>query len=395
VRASAEPKDEPERVGISLETPTRVFISYRREDTGDTAAHLRFSLGRSLGADKIFRDMETIQPGQNFETAINEALRTTSVCLVLIGQSWLTVKDDKGRRRLDAPRDSVRVEVEAALRQGVEVIPLLVDGAKMPPRKELPESIGELALRNAYELPWTSAITRLITRIEQIERAREAREAAERAARERLDLTGGKQVEPGTWRSNSAVVSFNVITRAMEISLARQGHKVVLATKDLAESYRTLGKRTLDQGFLFPEIRHIVDFVGVKARKSGRRYIARSYSLKSFAEVPAQLEMGRPILVPILVQDWWFKRPVLKTGFVDVHAKDQFLGSVIGAVLGWDPATERVQLLSPWSTWGRGGMGVLTQEAAVKYLNSAEACSIEAVLMPKSPFSSGRSALPP
>ena len=210
VKSTPERQDEPQQVGISLETPTRVFISYRREDTGDTAAHLRYSLGRTLGADKIFRDMDSIQPGQNFETTINEALRGTSVCLVLIGQSWLTVKDDKGRRRLDAARDYVRVEVEAALRLKVEVIPLLVDGAKMPPRNQLPESIGELALRNAYELPWTAGITRLTTRIEQIERAREAREAAERAARERLDLTGGMEVGPGTWRSNSAGVSFNV-----------------------------------------------------------------------------------------------------------------------------------------------------------------------------------------
>ena len=78
-----KPEDELGPVGLSLETPTRVFISYRREDTGDTAAHLRHSLGRTLGPEKIFRDLDTIEPGQNFETVIKETLRSKSVCLVL------------------------------------------------------------------------------------------------------------------------------------------------------------------------------------------------------------------------------------------------------------------------------------------------------------------------
>jgi hypothetical protein len=385
-RSAAQRKDQPEQGGILLESPTRVFISYRREDTGETAAHLRHSLGASLGPEKIFRDMDTIQPGQNFETTINEALRTTSVCLVLIGPSWLSVKDDQGRRRLDAPGDFVRAEVEAALRLGVEVIPLLVDGAKMPGRNRLPESISQLSSINAYELPWISGITRLRTRIEQIERTREAREAAERAARERLDLTGGGQVRPGSWKSKSGAGSFNVITRAMEISLARQGHKVLLSREDLAKSYKTHAKRSLDHGYKFQEVRHIIDFVGVKARNSTRRYIARSYPVGSFAEVPAQLELGRPVLVRIVVQEWWFKKPVMKSGFVALHKDAPRLGSVTGAVLGWDPSKEMVHLLSPWSTWGRGGMGILTREAADKYLEFTDACSIEAVLKPASPF---------
>jgi hypothetical protein len=388
--AKGKPEDELGPVGLSLETPTRVFISYRREDTGDAAAHLRHSLGRTLGPEKIFRDMDTIQPGQNFETVIQQALRSTSVCLVLIGPSWLTLKDDKGRRRLDVPSDFVRIEVETALRLGVEVIPLLVDGAKTPPRNQLPESIRKLASINAYELPWISGITKLATRIEQIERGREAREAAERAARNRLDLTQGKQIGPGKWRSNSAVASFNVITRAMEISLARQGDKVVLATADLARAYQARTARSLDSGFFFPEIRHIIDFVGVKAKRSARRYIARSYPVRSFGEVPAQLELGRPILVRLEVQDWWFERPVLKTGLVDVHTVEHRRGGVTGAVLGWDPSKEIVHLLSPWPTWGRGGMGILTQAAAGRYLQFDDACSIEAALMPESPFTASK-----
>ena len=67
-------------MGLSLETPTRVFISYRREDTADAVAHLHHSLEQQLGKGKIFRDVDTIQPGQNFENIIQEAIRSTSVC---------------------------------------------------------------------------------------------------------------------------------------------------------------------------------------------------------------------------------------------------------------------------------------------------------------------------
>ena len=207
-------------IGLSLETPTRVFISYRRQDTAAAVAHLHHSLGQLLGEDKIFRDVHTIQPGQDFETVIQEAIRTTSVCLAVIGPSWLTVKGKSGQRRLDERNDYVRREIELALRGGVEVIPVLVDGAKSPGRNKLPESIRKLAVHQAYELPWASGISKLGGRIQQIERQRQDREATERAERERLDLTADKRVSPANWESKSAVASINVVVRAMEISLA-------------------------------------------------------------------------------------------------------------------------------------------------------------------------------
>jgi len=374
--------------GLSVATPTRVFISYRRTDTDATAAHLHHSLGQQIGPDKVFRDADTIEPGQDFEKVIEEALRSTSVCIVLIGPSWLDARNPRGKRRLEAPKDYVRTEIESALRAGVEVIPILVDGATMPSRTKLPKSIAKLWVRNAYTLPWSAAIDKLAARINQIERQREAREAAERAERARLDLTEGEAVTPGSWRSQSAIVSFNVVVRAMEMSLARQGNKVWLSAADFAKSYKTFTKRSLEQGFFVPEILHIIDFVGVKAKKSSHRYVARSYPLRGFAEVPAQLALGRPVLVPVQVQDSWLKAPIMKTGFVDFRPGDKFRGAVLGAILGWDPAQQVVKLLSPWSTWGNRGMGILTKRAADAYLQLNGMHSIEAVLMPPSPFAS-------
>jgi hypothetical protein len=301
----------------------------------------------------------------------------------------LTATNSDGHRRLTAQHDYVRTEIESALSAGVEIIPVLADGATMPTRKDLPESIGDLSVRNAFTLPWTTGIARLTARIKQIERQRESREAAERAERARLDLAGGAAVSPGSWRSQSAVASFNVVVRAMELSLARQGTKIWLSVADLARSYGSLTELPLDLGFQLKELLHVIDFVGVKARTSNARYVARSYPLRGLADVPVQLGLGRPIIVPLLVQQSWFEAPILKTGYIDVRTDDHPGGSVLGAILGWDPATQVVKVLSPWPTWGNRGAGVLTRAATEKYLDSADMHAIEPVLKPPVP-SGGR-----
>jgi hypothetical protein len=102
--------------------------------------------------------------------------------------------------------------------------------------------------------------------------------------------------------------------------------------------------------------------------------------------MPAQLALGRPVLVTVEVQNSWFEAPIMKTGFVDFRTSNTRRGLVLGAVLGWDPAKQVVKLLSPWPTWGNRGMGILTKPAADAYLQLNEMHSIEAVLMPPSPF---------
>jgi hypothetical protein len=68
-------------------------------------------------------------------------------------------------RSLDNPDDFVRLEIEAALKRKIPVIPVLVDGAKMPGQSELPESISGLADRQAVELSdarWAHDVGRLL-----------------------------------------------------------------------------------------------------------------------------------------------------------------------------------------------------------------------------------------
>jgi hypothetical protein len=110
-----------------------VFISYRREDTGGEAAHLASDLSRVLGRDEVFIDIDTISAGVDFVDRIEDALDHCEVVLVLIGDRWLDATDASGARRLDDESDFVRLEVVRALAgPGVTVVPVLVEGARMP-----------------------------------------------------------------------------------------------------------------------------------------------------------------------------------------------------------------------------------------------------------------------
>ena len=131
--------------------PAGIFISYRREDAAYPAGWLFDELARHFGPGRLFKDVDSIAPGDDFAAKIITTLKSCSVLLAVIGKQWLTAPDSRGRR-LDNPADWVRLEIEAAFAQGLRVIPVLVDGAKMPSVAELPAGLKALAGRQAQEL---------------------------------------------------------------------------------------------------------------------------------------------------------------------------------------------------------------------------------------------------
>lgn len=133
------------------ERPGRVFICYRREDAGYPAGWLFDQLAARLGADRVFKDVDSIEPGDDFEEVITGAVESCAVLLAVIGSRWVGAAGPDGRR-LDDPGDFVRLEIEAALTRGVRVIPVLVDGARMPRPDRLPACLAPLARRQAVEL---------------------------------------------------------------------------------------------------------------------------------------------------------------------------------------------------------------------------------------------------
>ncbi len=134
---------------------SKLFISYRRDDSTDVTGRLHDLLKRHFGEGNIFLDIHTIPPGLDFRQCIGDEVNQCEVLLAVIGDDWLdaryTVGPQQGSRRLDDPNDFVRIEIEAALARGIPVIPLLVGKASMPAEAQLPDALKELAFRNAAE----------------------------------------------------------------------------------------------------------------------------------------------------------------------------------------------------------------------------------------------------
>lgn len=131
-----------------------IFICYRREDTAGYAGRLADRLVERFG-DRVFIDVDAIEPGAVFAEVIADTVTHCRVLLVLIGDEWVNVTGADGRRRLDIADDFIRVEIETALNHDVWVIPVLVEDTPMPALSELPPSLARLAGRHALPLSST------------------------------------------------------------------------------------------------------------------------------------------------------------------------------------------------------------------------------------------------
>jgi hypothetical protein len=90
--------------------------------------------------------------GVDFRQHIDRMVADCDVVLVVIGRRWVDAVDEQGHRRLEQTGDFVRLEVEAALRREIPVVPVLVDGATIPQPAQLPKSLTDLAYRNGTQV---------------------------------------------------------------------------------------------------------------------------------------------------------------------------------------------------------------------------------------------------
>ena len=103
----------------------KMFISYRRDDSAGYAGRLFDYLSAHFGATNVFMDIDTIQPGEDFRKVVSMAVGSCDVVLVMIGKQWAGMTNAQGQRRLEDPRDWVRMEISAALaNRRVRVIPV-------------------------------------------------------------------------------------------------------------------------------------------------------------------------------------------------------------------------------------------------------------------------------
>ena len=126
-----------------------VFICYRRDDSSGEAHRVADDLRRKFGDRQVFIDVDDIDPGVRFAEVIDARLQEIDAFVPIIGPDWLSARDHQGRFRLFNEDDYVRHEIARALASGVAVIPVLVDGASMPRRDQLPPDLQPLCDINA------------------------------------------------------------------------------------------------------------------------------------------------------------------------------------------------------------------------------------------------------
>ncbi len=131
---------------------SRIFINYRRQDSEGYVGRLYDYLSQHFERGDIFMDIDSIKPGADFVTVLEEAVANCDVFLAIIGPQWSSVSDESGTRRLENWNDFVRIEIASALKQNKLVIPVLVGRARMPSPDELPADLTPLVRRNAIEI---------------------------------------------------------------------------------------------------------------------------------------------------------------------------------------------------------------------------------------------------
>jgi formylglycine-generating enzyme required for sulfatase activity len=172
-----------------------IFLSYRRSDSRGYTNAIYTLLELHFGSKQIFMDVDTLIPGVDFVQALEEAVEACDIFLAVIGPRWENIKDAKGLNRLANPEDFVRIEVAHALRRGIPVIPILVDGAQVPSSENLPDNLKPLARRHTFVIGdhLRTDVQRLINVIEktfnrlEAERIEQEKAEAERQEREKAE----------------------------------------------------------------------------------------------------------------------------------------------------------------------------------------------------------------
>ena len=135
------------------DAPT-VYVSYRRSDSLSAARRIADALRARFGEESVFFDTRDLLSGTDWHRDVEDGVRAADVVVAVIGPRWVAIADERGRRRELQPDEEevVRSEIEAALRGGGRVVPVLVDGAALPARDALPRPLRSITSLNPVTL---------------------------------------------------------------------------------------------------------------------------------------------------------------------------------------------------------------------------------------------------
>jgi WD40 repeat protein len=119
----------------------KVFINYRRDDTGTHVHRIYDWLAPVFGKENVFLDVDSLRPGEDWDDKLKKTLAETDVLLAVIGTRWADILQQRNAR---GGSDHVREEIAAALAMGTKVIPVLIDGAPLPREDDLQPDMRKL-----------------------------------------------------------------------------------------------------------------------------------------------------------------------------------------------------------------------------------------------------------
>lgn len=148
---------------------SQVFVSYRTDDSVHAVIAIYDRLASHFGREHVFRDQDSLALGSLYPGRIRRALRRCDIMLAVIGPHWLDARDPHGDRRIDNPRDWVRLELRTAFERGIPVVPALLDSTALPGAGEVPSDISALAVSTYWQVRHQSLdadVGGLITRVD-------------------------------------------------------------------------------------------------------------------------------------------------------------------------------------------------------------------------------------
>jgi tetratricopeptide (TPR) repeat protein len=171
-----------------------VFINYRRADTSNEARGLNNDLEHAFGKGFVFQDRDDLISGEIWSEKLIDAGNNAKVIIAVIGPNWLQ-RTPEGDSRLNDPNDWVRKELVLAIQAKKIIIPVLVSGAKIPSKTDVPASLHQLYNHQFFELrgdKWNIDLPALIkdissvTKVKTIAQLKEEKKDHDTSTKEKL-----------------------------------------------------------------------------------------------------------------------------------------------------------------------------------------------------------------
>ncbi len=402
-----------------------IFISYRHNDNDVAAGRLADDLSEIFGRDAIFRDVNTLEAGEDYTKALDHALEACGVLIVIISPRWLNITDNMGNRRLEDPNDWVRIEIKRAIERGIRLIPVLIT-AEMPQESDMPEDLKPLIKRQAFELSdkhWRQDIE-LLTQI--LEKVPGIKKSGSKSGWDKLVISGRsvfitmsilsilfllawlglrnwddqgleEPADLSQWirirnsGPEGSVAGLAVVT-AMEARLAQQKRPVSLSARYLYEKTKSIDRfETNTEGTDMTAAIYVAETFGAppedrwpyiaesrdlpegetwkKLDDAAAKFRARAYRLSQYADISERLKLGQPVLAWVSISDGWTSKESSKTGLLKLNDKDEILGGHVIVIVGFNPADSSIKFANSWGVgWGTNGFGRMLAKDAQKSL---------------------------